>query len=115
VRKTVARQLLEPGGVTTTLKPTGEQWDSPNGWAPLEYMTIEGLNRYGYKTLAKEIATRWIKLNIKVYRNTGKLMEKYNVENMTLRAGGGEYGLQDGFGWTNGVLLKLMDAYNIKQ
>ncbi|HVX25224.1 MAG TPA: trehalase family glycosidase, partial [Parafilimonas sp.] len=54
---------------------------------------------------------RWVQLNIKVYRNTGKLMEKYDVVNTNLTAGGGEYPAQDGFGWTNGVLLKLLNTY----
>lgn len=34
-------------------------------------------------------------------------------EDPTLSAGGGEYPSQDGFGWTNGVLLKLMKVYGI--
>jgi alpha,alpha-trehalase len=69
------------------------------------------LENYGQKTTAKDIAERWIKLNVQVYERTGKLMEKYNVENTELEAGGGEYSGQDGFGWTNGVLLKLISIY----
>lgn len=111
VRQVIQEKFLRPGGVVTTLKNTGEQWDAPNGWAPLEYVTIVGLNNYGFKDLAKEIAMRWINLNIKVFKNTGKLMEKYNVEDIGLMGGGGEYSLQDGFGWTNGVLQKLMKNY----
>ena len=34
-------------------------------------------------------------------------MEKYNVEDITKEAGGGEYPGQDGFGWTNGVYLAM--------
>ncbi len=51
--------------------------------------------------------------NIKVYKNTGKLVEKYNVVDMSLEAGGGEYPVQDGFGWTNGVLLRLLSEDKI--
>ncbi|MDB5229968.1 MAG: trehalase [Chitinophagaceae bacterium] len=112
--KVVESQFLKAGGVVTTLKNTGQQWDSPNGWAPLQWMSIKGLDNYGSKTLASEIARRWVNLNIKVYKATGKMMEKYNVVNTTLTAGGGEYPSQDGFGWTNGVLLKLMHDYNLK-
>ncbi|HEY4154667.1 MAG TPA: trehalase family glycosidase, partial [Puia sp.] len=90
---------------------TGEQWDAPNGWAPLEWMMIWGLDRCGQKNLAATAAKRWIRLNTRVYQKTGKLMEKYNVVDMTKVAGGGEYGGQDGFGWTNGVLLKLISMY----
>jgi alpha,alpha-trehalase len=43
----------------------------------------------------------------RVYKNTGKLMEKYNALDIETVAGGGEYPNQDGFGWTNGVYLKL--------
>lgn len=111
VAKIIEDKFLQPGGVTTTLEITGQQWDAPNGWAPLQWITIQGLENYGFHNLANEIATRWISLNKKVYQRTGKLMEKYNVYNTALDAGGGEYPSQDGFGWTNGVLLKLMSIY----
>jgi len=114
VKKMVKKKLLKQGGVVTTLNHTGQQWDAPNGWAPLEYVTIRGLDQYGYHEIAEEIAIRWIHLNVSVFNHTGKLLEKYNVENIGLEGGGGEYPLQDGFGWTNGVLLKLIDQYGIK-
>jgi len=104
------RHFLMKGGLVTTPVNTGQQWDAPNGWAPLQYIAISGLKNYGNKTLAREIARRWISLNIKVFKKTGKLMEKYNVVDTTLVAGGGEYPTQDGFGWTNGVLLKLLKS-----
>lgn len=107
VAKYVESYFLRDGGVVTTLHTTGQQWDAPNGWAPLQWMTIIGLDNYGHKELAVEIAQRWTKLNEKVYKNTGKFVEKYNVEDMTLTAGGGEYPVQDGFGWSNGVYLAL--------
>lgn len=99
--------FLKPGGVVTTLNNTGQQWDAPNGWAPLQWMAIVGLEHYGHKDLAKTIAERWVALNEKVYANTGKFVEKYNVEDLSLEAGGGEYPVQDGFGWSNGVYLAL--------
>ena len=74
-------------------------------------MTITGLENYGHTSLAKEIAVRWIKLNTAVFKRSGKLMEKYNVVDTHLEAGGGEYEGQDGFGWTNGVLLALIKKY----
>jgi len=106
--KVIERDFLKPGGVVTTLTDTGQQWDAPNGWAPLQWMAIQGLRHYGHNALAGEIRSRWITLNEKVYRNTGKMVEKYNVMDLSLEAGGGEYPVQDGFGWTNGVLLRLM-------
>jgi alpha,alpha-trehalase len=107
VAQLVKEDFLRPGGVVTTLETTGQQWDAPNGWAPLQWITIIGLENYGHLDLAGEIATRWVKLNADVFRRTGKLMEKYNVVDTHLEAGGGEYPGQDGFGWTNGVLLAL--------
>ncbi len=108
-----AEQLLEPGGLGTTFTATGQQWDRPNGWAPLQYLAIEGLNSYGERDLAREIAERWISTNVLGYAATGVLVEKYNVEQGASGSGGGggEYPLQVGFGWTNGVLAKLMAEY----
>lgn len=107
----VKDKFLQPGGVVSTLETTGQQWDAPNGWAPLQWTTVTGLENYGHTELAKNIAKRWIQLNTSVFKRTGKLMEKYNVVDTHLEAGGGEYAGQDGFGWTNGVLLALIKNY----
>ncbi len=106
------RDFLKPGGVVSTLSITGQQWDSPNGWAPLQWISYQGLENYGFTAVADTLARRWIALNEKVYHNTGKMMEKYNVLDMTLDAGGGEYPVQDGFGWSNGVYLRLLQELN---
>jgi alpha,alpha-trehalase len=115
VAENIKIKFLRPGGVVTTLETTGQQWDAPNGWAPLQWITIRGLENYGHAELAREIAERWIQLNKDVFRRTGKLMEKYNVEDTNLEAGGGEYAGQDGFGWTNGVLLALLGKYRMQE
>jgi alpha,alpha-trehalase len=107
VAKFLEQHFLCPGGLQTTTVTTPQQWDSPNGWAPLHWIAIQGLTNYGYKILAKDITKRWMSINEKVYNNTGKMMEKYNVVATDLEAGGGEYQSQDGFGWTNGVYLSL--------
>ncbi len=107
--KIIESDFLKAGGLVSTLNATGQQWDYPNGWAPLQWMTISGLKNYQQETLANTIADRWIALNRKIYKRTGKLLEKYNVVDMELETGGGEYPVQDGFGWTNGVLLKLLE------
>ncbi len=75
--------------MVTTLVHSGQQWDAPNGWAPLQWMTIHGLRNYGFLELADEIKQNWVGLNVKVYRSTGKMMEKYNVEDTNLLSGGG--------------------------
>ena len=110
VASALRRSLLEAGGLGATLTPTGQQWDRPNGWAPLQYLAIEGLNAYGERDLAREIAKRWIRTNVQGYADAGVLVEKYDIEQESRGGGGrgGEYALQVGFGWTNGVLAKLM-------
>jgi len=115
VASALKTKFLKPGGLVTTFKRSGQQWDSPNAWAPLQYMAIDGLNNYHQNSLARSIAINWIRTNIDVFNSTGKLMEKYNVIDTDVKAGGGEYPLQDGFGWTNGVLLNLLNHYHIDQ
>lgn len=108
--KTVAQQLLAKNGLLTTLHAVEQQWDSPNGWAPLQYIAIMGLRHYGQHALASEIAHRWLNMVQRIYNETGKLLEKYNV--LTDKAGGGgEYPTQDGFGWTNGTYVVLSQLY----
>jgi alpha,alpha-trehalase len=113
VAATVRAKLLRAGGLATTTVQTGQQWDEPNGWAPLQYLAVLGLRRYGHAALAGQIATRWIETNVAYYQRTGKLVEKYDVDAKagSTAAGGGEYPLQDGFGWTNGVLRTLLAMY----
>lgn len=110
VAKTVEERFLQPGGLTTTLNKTGQQWDAPNGWAPLQWIAYKGLKQapYGHTGLAEKIRQNWMQNNEKVYAETGKMMEKYNVCDTHAKAGGGEYPNQDGFGWTNGVYLKFL-------
>ncbi|MBC3538702.1 alpha,alpha-trehalase TreF [Rufibacter sp. H-1] len=108
VAQRLQRDFLKTGGLPATLTHSGQQWDAPNGWAPLQWMSIQGLRAYKQHDLANTIADHWIKQNTEVYRLSGKLTEKYNVEKPGAEGGGGEYPNQDGFGWTNGVLLKLL-------
>jgi len=109
VARVIEQEFLHPGGLVTTLENTGQQWDAPNGWAPLEWIAIQALNNYGYYELADEIKTRWLSRNRLVYERERKLVEKYNVTDGVGLGGGGEYILQDGFGWTNGVYRALKD------
>ena len=103
------KDFLKEGGLITTLRASGQQWDAPNAWAPLQYLAVQGLVRYQQQALADTVVHRWVRLNTGVFQNTGKLLEKYNVVDTHLPAGGGEYPLQDGFGWTNGVLLRFLN------
>lgn len=110
----VEEKFLRDGGVVTSVYHTGQQWDAPNGWAPLQFITVGGLMNYGQNTLARTIGERWMAVNEKVFKSTGRMLEKYNVENTGLESGGGEYPTQDGFGWTNGVYLKFYELFKSK-
>src|SRR5699024_9110343 len=111
VARALRQSLLAPGGLATTTVANGQQWDRPNGWAPLQWLAIEGLRRYGEQALADTIAQRWLDTVAAVYRTTGTLVEKYDLH--TIQPGdGGEYAVQAGFGWTNGVTHALLGAYS---
>ncbi|MCW3106744.1 MAG: treA [Segetibacter sp.] len=111
VKANIEQKFLKDGGLVTTIYHTGQQWDAPNGWAPLQFLGVKGLLNYKYDTLAQTIADRWMSVNENVYANTGKMLEKYNVEDLHLPSGGGEYPTQDGFGWSNGVYLKFYQMF----
>ncbi len=109
VANRIEKDFLKPGGLVTTLLETGQQWDAPNGWAPLQWITILGLREYGYNALAEKIKRRWMKTCEDVYAQEGKMVEKYNVIEPNKRGAGGEYTLQDGFGWTNAIYVALIE------
>ena len=101
------RDFLRPGGFVTSTIGSGQQWDAPNGWPPLQWIAMEGVRRYGRADLADAARDRWLALGRRTYAETGKMTEKYDVLDLSRKAGGGEYPNQDGFGWTNGVALAL--------
>ncbi len=113
VADNLINRFLKPGGLLTTLNNTGEQWDSPNGWAPLQWLAYAGLKRYGFEKESEAIRKNWIRVNEEVYNRTGKMVEKYNVIDISQEGGGGEYPLQDGFGWSNGVSAAMIDGFEI--
>jgi alpha,alpha-trehalase len=103
----LAKDFLRSGGFVTTTIASGQQWDAPNGWAPLQWLAIEGSRRAGRADIADQGRDRWLALNRRVYSASGKMTEKYDVLDAQRASGGGEYPTQDGFGWTNGVALAL--------
>ena len=105
----IQRDFLKPGGLLTTLVTNGQQWDAPNGWAPLQWVAIQGLREYGYSELAQQIRDRWLSACETVFATERKMVEKYDVTAPGRLGGGGEYSVQDGFGWTNGVYAALKD------
>lgn len=101
------KDFLKPGGFVSTLVETGQQWDAPNGWAPLQWVAIKGLRRYNYNELADTAQKCWVDMVLAQFKSQHKLVEKYDVVAHG-GGGGGEYPLQDGFGWTNGTLMAFL-------
>ncbi|HDS1153965.1 TPA: alpha,alpha-trehalase TreA [Pluralibacter gergoviae] len=102
-------QLLKAGGIATTTVSSGQQWDLPNGWAPLQWVAAEGLQNYGNQKVAMEVTWRFLTNVQHTYDREKKLVEKYDITRTGTGGGGGEYPLQDGFGWSNGVTLMMLD------
>lgn len=113
VVKKIESDFLAGGGLVSTLIDNGQQWDAPNGWAPLQWVAIQGLKHYGYDDLADTICQRWMDSVETVFVERHKMIEKYDVTSESRVGGGGEYPLQDGFGWTNGVYAALHDDLKI--
>lgn len=106
--------LQFPNGVPTSLRESGQQWDYPNAWPPLQHMLISGLSKLPSaeaQELALDLAQRWIRTNWLAYEEYEAMFEKYDVNGDGKPGGGGEYEVQLGFGWTNGVALQLLDQY----
>ncbi|CAL8124857.1 unnamed protein product [Orchesella dallaii] len=105
------------GGIPTSLLQTGQQWDYPNGWAPLNHLVVEALENTGEPTaqeLAFNLAQKWIKSNHLSYVQTGAMFEKYNVSIVGSAGSGGEYDVVVGFGWSNGVVLDFLKKYGMR-
>ncbi|MCM7529893.1 alpha,alpha-trehalase [Enterobacter quasiroggenkampii] len=109
VAAATSSRLLQPGGIATTTVNSGQQWDAPNGWAPLQWVAAEGLQNYGQEKVSMDVTWRFLKNVQHTYDREKKLVEKYDVSTTGTGGGGGEYPLQDGFGWSNGVTLKMLD------
>ncbi|XP_035679921.1 trehalase-like [Branchiostoma floridae] len=106
--------LIYPGGVPTSTVHSGEQWDFPNGWPPIQHLVIEALAASPVREarqLAQDLAQRWVNVNYRQFARTQAMWEKYDVETGEHPGSGGEYDVQVGFGWTNGVVLHLLDKY----
>ena len=107
---TTARPFIDTGGLFGSLKA---QWAYPNGWAPLQYIVIEGLKNYGYDKEARRVAIAWVQSNLAWFDKHGVFLEKYNVVSPKKHPVEGLYPSQTGFGWTNAILIKLVEDFNL--
>jgi len=95
---------LVPGSMPT-------QWAYPNGWAPLHFLTVKGLQKYGYEEDARRIAMKWLKNNLDWFSKHGVFLEKYNVVQPGKPPTKGVYPSQTGFGWTNSVFERFCQEF----
>lgn len=112
IKETGIEQFI--GGIPTSLENSGEQWDFPNAWPPLQAIAVEGLLKLDTpqsRDKAFLFADRWVKSNYRGYKKFGNMFEKYDVLLPGQTGAGGEYEAQKGFGWTNGVILQFLDEF----
>jgi alpha,alpha-trehalase len=108
------RLFEKPGGLQTSTFRSGDQWDAPFGWAPLEYIAVQALRRYGYDDEADRISRRFLTVAALEFEKSGTLVEKYDV--VTCRADVARRLLfgyrtnEAGFGWTNAAFTALYDG-----
>jgi alpha,alpha-trehalase len=114
------KRFEQKGGLATTDNlPLGQyvpgvmptQWAYPNGWAPLHFIVVKGLQRYGYHDDARRIAVKWLRTNLEWFNQNGIFLEKYNVVNPDKPPMKGVYPSQTGFGWTNGVFERFCQEF----
>lgn len=114
------RRFEHKGGLSTTdALPLGQfvlgslptQWAYPNGWAPLQFIVVKALERYGYHAQARRIAMKWLKTNMQWFNTEHVFLEKYNVVSPEKPPLKGLYPSQTGFGWTNAVFERFAQDY----
>lgn len=114
------RRFEQKGGLSTTdALPLGQfmlgsmptQWAYPNGWAPLHFIVVKGLERYGYHKDARRIAMKWLKANLQWFNENNTFLEKYNVVSPEKPPLKGLYPSQTGFGWSNAVFERFCRDY----
>jgi alpha,alpha-trehalase len=113
--------LLCVGGVAATLvSDSGQQWDYPNAWPPVQLLLYEAFSSIAAqfatnqelvsraRSLCARIGASFLRSVYLGWRQTGNLFEKYHAADMGISGHGGEYAPQMGFGWTIGVALTLL-------
>jgi alpha,alpha-trehalase len=99
-----------PGGVSMSNTDTGLQWDEPFGWAPANWLVTEGLDANGFHADAVRVSKHFMVTVDVGFAEDGTIREKYNVMagNAQVAVSMGYKQNVIGFGWTNGVYLKML-------
>lgn len=103
-----------PGGIPTSLIQSGQQWDFPNAWPPLVSIVVNALEASGNqqsRRMAFQVAQTWVRACLQGFNKNKQMFEKYDAETPGKFGGGGEYKVQEGFGWSNGVVLEFLNKY----
>ena len=112
-------EFEQPGGLQTSTVASGNQWDAPFGWAPLQLIAVQGLRRYGFSEAADRIAMKFLSLVRDEYLKSGTIVEKYDVVRRTAEVSIGiRFGYRTneaGFGWTNAVFTALFDELDLSK
>lgn len=98
-------------GIPASNVKSGQQWDFPNVWAPYHHWMVEYFRRIAHNDIALDIAKRFVNTVYQGWVNTNYIFEKYNADELGVYGGGGEYVVQEGFGWTNGVVIKFIEWF----
>jgi alpha,alpha-trehalase len=105
------KQFERPGGLQTSTSTSGNQWDAPFGWAPMQQIAVEGLRRNGYTEEADRITANFLSVILKEFIQHNTIVEKYDVVRRESEIKGGlKFGYKSneiGFGWTNGAFTDL--------
>lgn len=116
----VLKRFENRGGLATTdVQPLNQympgniptQWAYPNGWAPLHFIVVKGLERYGYHGEARRYAMKWLHTNVRWFDTHHNFLEKYNVVQPEKPPIKGLYPTQTGFGWTNSIFERFCKDY----
>ncbi len=101
----------QAGGLAMSDNASGVQWDAPFGWAPVTWLAVSALEANGFHQDAERIATKFNATVLENFGRDGTMREKYNVVSgsANVKVAAGYKSNVVGFGWTNGVYLKLED------
>lgn len=97
------------GGLSTSNTRSGMQWDEPYGWAPTNWLVVDGLESLGYREEAARLSAHFTATVDAGFAHDGTIREKYNLVtgNSDVIVSNGYRTNEIGFGWTNAVYLLM--------